>query len=376
MLEPVLYIGIAQSLFAGIVIATRRPQILADRYLATWLFIIAIEMILAMIKVTWLEYLPYEIPFLVIPLVYGPLLFLYVRTLISEDPKWHWTDLSHFTPFILFLGLAFLFRTRPDDAGTLPVWANPGRIAKMIYELLLFSSFTIYSIIVYVLLTRHRKAIREEFSYSSGKITLTWLLFVSITVYASYLLTFLSAGIQMLVIHLPFDPKIFSFTGLTLFSFAFSFYGHRQVRIFSKTGAIQSPLENESSNSGKYAKSGLRSEDLRKFVHAMDTLMNRKKLYLNPELSLAEVSEELLIPKHHLTQAMNTELGKNFYAYINELRVKKFMEMVVDPKFKHYTFLAIAFECGFNSKSTFNSVFKRITGFTPSEYLRSLGRPD
>jgi len=107
----------------------------------------------------------------------------------------------------------------------------------------------------------------------------------------------------------------------------------------------------------------------------MDDLMDRKKLYLNPELTLAEVSDELLIPKHHLTQAMNTELGKNFYAYINELRVKKFMEMVVNPKFKDYTFLAIAFECGFNSKSTFNSVFKRITNFTPSEYLQSLGRP-
>ena len=108
----------------------------------------------------------------------------------------------------------------------------------------------------------------------------------------------------------------------------------------------------------------------------MDDLMSRKKLFLNPELSLAEVSAELLIPKHHLTQAINTELGKNFYAYINELRVTKFMEMVADPKYKDYTFLAIAFECGFNSKSTFNSVFKRITGFTPSDYLQSLGRQD
>ncbi|TSA33767.1 MAG: AraC family transcriptional regulator [Porphyromonadaceae bacterium] len=375
MLEPVLYIGIAQSLFAGIIIATRRPQILADRYLAAWLFIIAIEMILAMVKLTWLEHLPYEIPFLVIPLVYGPLLFLYVRTLITEEPKWNWTDLAHFAPFILFLGLAFLFRSGPDETSSLPVWAHPGRFAKLIYELLVFASFTTYSIIVYVLLTRHRKAIREEFSFSSGKITLTWLLFVSITVYASYLLTFLSAGIQMLVIHLPFDPKIFSFTGLTLFSFAFSFYGHRQAQIFSSAGGPKNPMEEESVNSIKYAKSGLRGEDLRKLVHAMDDLMDRKKLFLNPELSLAEVSEELLIPKHHLTQAMNTELGKNFYAYINDLRVKKFIEMVVDPKYKDYTFLAIAFECGFNSKSTFNSVFKRITSFTPSEYLHSLGRP-
>ena len=376
MLEPVLYIGITQSLFAGIVIATRKPQMLSDRYLASWLFIIAIEMILALVKLTWLDYLPYEIPFLVIPLVYGPLLYLYVKTLISEEPKFQLKDLVHFVPFLFFLGLAFLFRTSPDENISLPIWSHPSRLAKIIYEFLIFASFSTYSIIVYVLLTRHRKAIREQFSYSSGKITLTWLLFVSITVYASYLLTFLSAGIQMLSIHLPFDPKIFSFTGLTLFSFAFSFYGHKQAQIFSNIVHLPVPTDNGSGPSAKYAKSGLRSNDLRQFVDSIDDLMTRKKLFLNPELSLAEVSEELQVPRHHLTQAINTELGKNFYAYINELRVKKFMEMVVDPKFKDYTFLAIAFECGFNSKSTFNSVFKRITNFTPSEYLESLGRPD
>ena len=65
---------------------------------------------------------------------------------------------------------------------------------------------------------------------------------------------------------------------------------------------------------------------------------------------------------------------KNFYTYINELRVKKFMDMVVDPKNKSLTFLAIAYECGFNSKSTFNSVFKKLTGFTPSEYIQSMER--
>ena len=376
MLEPVLYIGIAQSLFAGIVIATRRPQQLADRYLATWLFIIAIEMILALIKVTWLEHLPYEIPFLVLPLVYGPLLFLYVRTLIAENPRWNWTDLMHFAPFLLFLGLAFLFRTDPEDGAVLPSWAHPSRLAKIIYELLIFASFTIYSIIVYVLLTRHRIAIRQEFSYSSSKITLTWLLFVSITVYASYLLTFLSAGIQMLVIRLPFDPKIFSFTGLTLFSFAFSFYGHRQGQIFSPKIDKHTLLPEEPGVAAKYAKSSLQPDELRSMIDAMDRLMEKKKLYLNPELSLAEVADDLGIPRHHLTQAINTELGRNFYAYINELRVKKFMEMVADRRYHDYTFLAIAFDCGFNSQSTFNSVFKRITGFTPSEYLHSLGRTD
>ncbi len=371
MLEPVLYIGIAQSIFGGLVIATRRPQTLADRYLSAWLFLIGVEMILALLQLTWLDHLPYQIPFLVVPFVYGPFLYLYVRTLITEAPRWRWWEILHFGPFILFLGLAFLFRTSPDESASLPIWAHPTRLAQIVYELLIFCSFTTYSILAYILLTRHRKAIREEFSYSSSKITLTWLLFVSITVYASYALTFLSAGIQMLVIKLPFDPKIFSFTGLTLFSYAFSFYGHRQAGIY-KVGSAA--LDIEENGTAKYAKSGLRPEDLRKFAQAMDQLMETRQLFLQPELSLAEVAEELQVPRHHLTQALNTEMGRNFYTYINELRVKAFMEKVVDPRNKDYTFLSIAYDCGFNSKSTFNSVFKRITGFTPSEYLKSVGR--
>jgi AraC-like DNA-binding protein len=371
MLEPVLYIGIAQSIFGGLVIATRRPQSIADRILATWLFIIGLEMILALVKLTWLEHLPYEIPFLVVPFLYGPFLFLYVRTLISESPRWSWWDVIHFAPFIVFLGLAFLFKTSPDSSPALPVWAHPTRLAQLAYEMLIFASFTTYSVLAYILLTRHRKMIREEFSYQSSKITLNWLLFMSITVYASYALTFLSAGIQMLVIHLPFDPKIFSFTGLTLFSYAFSFYGHRQAGIYAVEKEETEPLE---VNSSKYAKSGLKNEDLERLADDMEKIMKEKLLYLNPELTLAEVANMLELPKHHLTQALNTVIGKNFYTYINELRVKKFMDMVVDPKNKSLTFLAIAYECGFNSKSTFNSVFKKLTGFTPSEYIQSMER--
>ncbi|MFO7615773.1 MAG: AraC family transcriptional regulator [Bacteroidales bacterium] len=371
MLEPVLYIGIAQSIFGGIVIAVRKPQMPADRILSAWLFLIAIEMILALVKLNWLDHLPYEIPFLVLPLTYGPFLYLYVRTLIARNPRSRWIDLVHFAPFILFLGLAFLFRTDVGLDSRLPVWANPGKMAKVIYEILVFSSFTTYSIIAYILLTRHRKAILEEFSYRSGRITLTWLLFLSITVYASYALTFLSAGVQMLVIHLPFDPKIFSFTGLTLVSIAFSFYGHQQSGIYHGRKPIA--LEaNDDEGAGKYAKSGLSREELKAITDALRKLMEKEKLFIDPELTLADVSSKLSIPRHHLTQAINTELNKNFFTYINELRVGLFMIRIVQKKFRHYTILALAYDCGFNSKSTFNSVFKKVTGFTPTEYINSL----
>ncbi len=120
MLEPVLYIGITQSIFAGVVMATKRPQFLANRYMAAWLLFIGLEMILALINVRWFEMIPYQLPFLVIPMIYGPLLFLYVRALIIEKPRFHPLELLHFLPFLLLLGIAFFFRDPENMADPTP----------------------------------------------------------------------------------------------------------------------------------------------------------------------------------------------------------------------------------------------------------------
>jgi len=370
MLEPVLYICLTQSLFAGVVIASKRPQLLADRFLAAWLFIIGIETLLALVKLNFLSHVPYQLPFLMVPFLYGPLLLFYVRSLILIRPGFHPLEWAHFLPFALILGLTFLFRenTAEITAGSAaPLTAS--RLARVLFSLLLFLSFSTYSILVYILLNRHRKKLKEEFSFSSGKITLNWLLFVSITVYVSYLLTFFSSGIQLFYITLPFDPLIFSYTGLTLFSFAFSFYGYRQAAIYhNPENLIPSYQVQEPVNQKKYYKSGLTNNGMNDCISRIDQLMHDQRLYLEPELSIDQVAAALKIPKHHLTQALNTVLEKNFYTYINELRVKAFIERLKDPSSGNYTLLALAFDCGFNSKSTFNAVFKKTTGMTPSEF--------
>ena len=373
MLEPVLYICIVQSLFAGTVIVSKRPQQLADRYMGAWLFIIGLESLLALLNINILTQLPYQLPFLVVPFVYGPLMLLYVRALIQEEVSFRWIELIHFIPFFLLLGLAFLFPGHMQEATDRSVSYTPLRLARIIITMLLFLSLTTYSSVVYYLLHQHRKSIQEHFSYHSGKITLIWLLFASITVYVSYFLTFLSASIQLFVINLPFDPKIFSFTGLTLISFAFSFYGYRQASIYHRPGRmIPQSLLHEDQEPRKYQKSGLKPPDMELIVKAMDTLMEGKKLYLDPELTIDQVAGELTIPRHHLTQSLNMVSGKNFYTYINEWRLKAFLRRLDDPKYHDFTLLANAYDCGFNSKSTFNSVFKRTTGVTPSAYVATL----
>lgn len=372
MIEPVLYIGATQSVFAGLIIALKRPQLIADRFLSAWLFIVGIEMALALLNVRWLHLVPYQLPFLVAPMLYGPLLWGYVRGLIFEKPGFKRIEILHFAPFILLLGIAFFFRDPEKILEPEPFSQEyPSWFARSIYDILIFSSITVYSILVFIALTKHKRRIREHFSFTSGKITLVWLLFFSITVYVSFCLTYLGKGISWLVMDLSFDPKIFIYIGLTLISFAFSFYGYRQASIFHYPSSAKNPVSS-SKHTAHYVKSGLSQSELQAFATSLSVAMETKQLFLNPELTLSEVSEHLQIPKHYLTQALSSVLHKNFYQFINEYRVKEVIVKLEKQDIQRFTLLAIAYDSGFNSKSTFNSVFKRITGQTPSAYLKKV----
>lgn len=97
-----------------------------------------------------------------------------------------------------------------------------------------------------------------------------------------------------------------------------------------------------------------------------------KKPYLNPDYSLQMMAEDLNISRHKLSEAINNGQKKNIYKLINEFRVEEVKEMLVNPAFNHFTVLGIGLECGFNSKTSFNRIFKEETGLTPTEYKRAI----
>ena len=98
------------------------------------------------------------------------------------------------------------------------------------------------------------------------------------------------------------------------------------------------------------------------------SVVKDKKLYLNPNLTIKNVAKELDITQHTLSQILNNNFGKSFSLFINELRIEKAKELLTLQN--QYTIEAIGYESGFNSKSTFFTVFKKITGYTPSEYQK------
>ncbi|MGJ5640503.1 helix-turn-helix domain-containing protein [Formosa sp. S-31] len=118
----------------------------------------------------------------------------------------------------------------------------------------------------------------------------------------------------------------------------------------------------------KYNSSNLSETDLDAYQSKLQAYFKSRKPYLEPELTLQSLSKECQIPKHHLTQLLNTRFNKNFYQYINEFRVNEVIKHISSKR--NEALVDIAYQCGFNSKSTFNNYFKKITGLTPSEFKK------
>ena len=106
-----------------------------------------------------------------------------------------------------------------------------------------------------------------------------------------------------------------------------------------------------------------------KGVHAY-VVGNQK--FMDSELSMGSLAAELEISSSHLSKVINNCSGYNFPDYINSLRVEQAKKLLADPEFKDYTIVAIGLECGFNSRSTFYTAFKKFTNITPSEFIKKL----
>jgi len=370
-MEKILYIGIAQTLFSGIIIAFKKPRTIANQILAAWLLIICSEMIIMLINETLFELYPIKI----IPFTYGPLLLLYAKWMTTENPRFNLRYLWHFLPFFVFMIAALIYIDEGVMHGTDGFLVVDRFISfRIVFGSTFFISITAYSVVTFVVINRHKKRLKQLISYSSEQITLHWLIGLSITFYTGYVIMFIFGGVDILVGFMPFDPYEISFISLTLLTFLFGVFGFHQPSIFEEVvrhdhRVVVPELELDSK---KYQRSGLKQKDVADLVNKIGKYMVIKKPYLDRELTIYDLSNQLKISRHTLSEVINEHMGMNFYNLVNEYRVKEVKERMKDDEYKHLTILAIAYDSGFNSKSSFNTIFKEKTGQTPSEYLAML----
>jgi AraC-like DNA-binding protein len=284
----------------------------------------------------------------------------------NPERKFSWVSLVHFIPFAVFFTVSVIFRNVPLLKDLRNFFAPDRFISlRIVYSTCFFLSVSVYSILAFIEIKKHQDYLKNLVSYTSGVITLNWLKILSISFYLAFLTLFILGGLNMIGDFIPFDPYFVVFGFIAIFSFVYSFYGIKQPVIFGQEVKVKGEDRKEAE---KYIKSGLKDKQAEDYLERLVLIVESTRPYLNRDLSIQDLSDLTRIPRHHITQVLNEKHKKNFFTFINEYRVKEVITRFSDPKNNNFTILAIAFDSGFNSKTTFNSIFKNQTGMTPSEY--------
>ncbi len=380
--------GIILSFFLSFLLFTKRNKTQADYILAAWLGITGIHMLSFYLLFTGqhLDYPTFIALGFSLPLVQGPFLYLYTRQQTSSIP-FKAKELLHFLPLLLSYLLFIGFFLMPPEQ-KIEVFRQKGQgfeTQARINVFAIYLSGIVYIVLSTVRLLKYRKNIVHQFS-NTDKINFNWLLYLIIWIVA----------IWITVIFVQEDKWIFGVA--TLFVLWLGYFGIKQVRVFSQNipllqeevlstviGNIEenSPsgsemhrkkeesASDEDSESSKYQKSTLSEQDASRIHERLERLMAEQKPFKNPDLTLNELARSLEVHPNHLSQVINSRVKKNFYELINDRRVEEFIHLTGQPESQQFTLLSLAHDCGFNSKASFNRNFKKYTGLSPREYLKS-----
>ncbi len=137
---------------------------------------------------------------------------------------------------------------------------------------------------------------------------------------------------------------------------------------------VQEPEKQEKTIESKYKTNKISTEECQRLTEKLEALMLRDKPYTNPDLKIADLATMLGRSAHTLSYLFNQHLNRNYYDYINDYRIEEFKRLINEDEYSKYTLGALAELCGFSSRASFFRYFKKATGITPNEYIRSIGK--
>lgn len=300
-----------------------------------------------------------------IPLLYGPLLWFYAKSITNKDYKPDIRQCWHLFPFVIFLVIL-----------TLPLWTDYKLLDSnhLGYPLIKLLITPVYLISVLIILRNYRLELKKLLSYEH-RMNHMWLSWV--TAGAIILWAIASAGFvynEMNEVHktLLYDFYVLSFLGIFLFALAFVAFNKTDLMYnISHEKLPEIPMDNENESVDVRNIDNENYKQLLPVKEHLNKFINKNKPYLDPLLSISSLSEKSGIPQYKISLVLNKLLNQSFYDYINSYRVTLVKERLRNGEADKFSILGIALDSGFNSKASFNRVFKKKVGMTPSQYLQS-----
>lgn len=375
IIEVVFLLGALHAFILALVLAQKKVNRLPNKLLALLMIVFSIDLGMAAfhsfdLHTTYPDLIGVDYP---ITLLYGPLLYLYVKSMRDGSTSIKRYDYLHFAPFIILLVymIPFYMGTPIDK---IAFTSNIHELSQtfgfgLINHLKVLHGLTYAGYLIFMLIS-YRKKLKDSFS-SIEKINLSWL---QNFVIASIVLAAIAGGIHfssfgnttLMGLEGSIQSNI-TLLSVTIFVYGIGYLGLYRAEVFTESillvGSYSTPQE-------QYQKSGLTQEEAELYAKQLEKIMEEQKLFQDCDLKLADLANELSISSHNLTEILNKYRGQNFYDFVNSYRVKEVKQNLLNSNSNNKTVLALALDAGFNSKSSFNSVFKKQTGLTPSQFRK------
>lgn len=381
----ILNITSYQALFFALLVLLKKHKNQSDWFLVLFFvlhFIMAQDHVLH--RTGFIENIGSAFTSLPIAFMLGPVLYLYILSHIQTITSKY---LYHFIPAMLSFGVIYFFYYQHPIAvktdilldlmgNGLPLWLEI-QIGIMIFIML---PFYIYSCIRSM--RQHKTYALMRLSYTEN-VSLAWLnrfIWIMIGVWIALLIGYLANKFTLQDNH-----KDMALAAKLLGSFGHIYLGIYGIRNNIAFSEVDAPPELEpepivhvpkvATLAPNAAKLQLEAKQIKAYEERLLQCMEEKKPYLNPKLSLKDLAARSDIPYYHLSMLLNQHLDATFYDFVNRYRVEEFINLYQDSRNDNFTLLSLAYDAGFNSKSTFYTIFKKFKGASPSSYFKTSAIP-
>ena len=289
-------------------------------------------------------------------LLNGPFMWFYTLALMDKSFRLGRKDLWHLLPFLVSTAALMI----PVLSGE--VISETGRNVILVCKMLILLA---YVIAVLWRLSIHESQIGDFYSFTE-KVDLNWL---KLLIWGFLIIWIIGATSQLLYylgVDIPQYGGLYTNLALSLFVLIMGYFGIQQTQVFSSPLVQDHPARAEKDLPLPQTHQDLTATDPR--YEKLEKYMEDNKPFLDSELTLYKLASRLAMPPYQLSQLINQYGGKNFFNFINQYRVKEVQSQIQAGAHIKQTLLAVALDCGFNSKASFNRVFKNITGKTPRQY--------
>ena len=366
----IIVAGAAQGVFLGMLflvraIGKKKDRRMPDALLAALMFAFSVNIFHAAIirpllvsrGFTYASLEPFQ-------LLFGPLLYGYVRSLVSPaSPRFR------LRPAVVTLSAFLLIAACVTVAGIYTPFAGSARRAFDACAWVAALGYLFHYLAKTLrMVHRHQRIVRDEFADDRG-VDLAWVrlfIFVFILVESAWALLLVWIIHENLSPHFGYVNAFVS--SLVVYALGFRALLQRPDVTLSEISGDGDRDGDRDQAAGKYGRSSLGDGELAALKTRLLGAMADKRPWLNSELNLQDLAECAGMSRHTLTEVLNRSCGMNFYDYVNAWRVDEFKRRVILPESDRMTLLAVALDSGFNSKGTFNAVFRKSTGMTPSAW--------